>query len=148
MSTPRTIIVVEDEAPIADAISRYLGACGWDVLVCHDPVRGLDAVIADPPFAVLTDLAMPGMDGGVLVRRIREALGPDSPRIVIISANEPDPGDGELADLVCRKPFRVSELERVLSGWADRDTPASERSGTRLKRPARDADVGKKKKSG
>lgn len=145
LSNPRTVVVIDDEVPIGDAVSRFLGMSGWHVLVCYDPARGLDAVIADPPFALLVDLKMPSMHGGTLVRRVREALGPDSPRIVIISAHQPTHEDAALVDGVLRKPFRPSELENLLAGWAEEDPPAVDRSGTR-RRPGHAAPAEPKKK--
>lgn len=136
-SIGRTVVVIDDERPIADAISRFLAACGWDVVVCSDAQRGLDAVVRDPPFVLLTDMAMPGLDGVTLVRRMRAALGERAPRVMFISANEPTAQELELVDTYRRKPFRVSELERTLRTWAEEEDRAQvTASGTRQKRPS------------
>lgn len=128
------VVVVDDELTIAEALARYLRACGWTVQVFHDPTEALTSVLDDPPFALLTDLSMPGLDGATLVRRVRRRLGDRAPKVVFISANEPVGEDRRLADALCRKPFRISRLEQKLRAWADdaaRDPTKS--SGTRLR---------------
>src|SRR6478752_626243 len=65
------VLVVEDEAAIADILRRYLTREGFGVHVESDGVRGLDAVRTLHPVAVVLDVGLPGMDGTEVCRTLR-----------------------------------------------------------------------------
>ena len=65
------ILVVEDEAPIADVLRLYLDRAGYDIAVESDGPRGLAAVRDRRPDAVILDVGLPGMDGTEICRRMR-----------------------------------------------------------------------------
>ena len=48
---------------------------GYEAAVAYGGSAALALVAADPPAAALLDLAMPGMDGYEVARRLRAALG-------------------------------------------------------------------------
>jgi two-component system response regulator BaeR len=66
MSTPypaQRILVVEDDAKIADMLANYLRAQGFVPVPCADGNAAVAAVRSDPPALVLLDLMLPGLDG-------------------------------------------------------------------------------------
>lgn len=65
------ILIVEDEAPIADVLRIYLDRAGYAVAVENDGVRGLAAVRERRPDAVILDVGLPGIDGTEICRRMR-----------------------------------------------------------------------------
>lgn len=65
------ILIVEDEAPIADVLRLYLDRAGYAVAVESDGLRGLDAVRERRPDAVILDVGLPGIDGTEICRRMR-----------------------------------------------------------------------------
>lgn len=67
------VLVVEDEAPIADILRLYLDRSGFDVAVARDGPQGLAAVHERHPDAVILDVGLPGMDGTEICRRMRAA---------------------------------------------------------------------------
>jgi DNA-binding response OmpR family regulator len=67
------VLVVEDEAPIADVLRLYLDRSGFDVAVATDGPGGLEAVSRRHPDAVILDVGLPGMDGTEICRRMRAA---------------------------------------------------------------------------
>lgn len=136
------VVVIDDEKTIADAICRYLRVCGWRVRAFTDAFAGLEAVLEDPPFALITDVAMPGLDGLELVRHVRRALGEARPHTMFISANLLDHAERELADAYFEKPFRVSAVEEALARWSAPPGTEVGSSGTRLKRPVRRGEDG------
>jgi two-component system, OmpR family, response regulator len=65
------VLIVEDEAPIADVLRLYLERAGYVVAVESDGVRGLIAVRDQHPDAIILDVGLPGMDGTEICRRMR-----------------------------------------------------------------------------
>ena len=65
------ILIVEDEAPIADVLRLYLERSGYLVAVESDGVRGLIAARDRHPDAIILDVGLPGMDGTEICRRMR-----------------------------------------------------------------------------
>jgi CheY-like chemotaxis protein/anti-sigma regulatory factor (Ser/Thr protein kinase) len=64
------ILVVEDSSEQQALITALLEGEGYEVATAGDGRRGLDAMAADKPDLVLTDLNMPGMDGLELVEAV------------------------------------------------------------------------------
>lgn len=67
------VLIIEDEAPIAEVLRLYLAREGFDVAVASDGPSGLAAVISRRPAAVILDVGLPGMDGTEVCRRMRAA---------------------------------------------------------------------------
>jgi twitching motility two-component system response regulator PilH len=71
MPTPRRILVVEDDAAIREMFSDVLRAAGMDVMEAADGMMAFTATSVVPPDLVITDIAMPRMDGIELTRALR-----------------------------------------------------------------------------
>jgi CheY-like chemotaxis protein len=71
-----TIVIVEDHDDARRYLSIYLGRLGATVVTAKNGWEGLEAIKNNSPRVVLSDIAMPGMDGFELLREIR-ALGAD-----------------------------------------------------------------------
>jgi CheY-like chemotaxis protein len=69
-----TIVVVEDHDDARRYLGVFLDRLGANVVVAKDGFEGLEAIKSCQPHMVLSDIAMPGMDGFELLRKIR-ALG-------------------------------------------------------------------------
>jgi CheY-like chemotaxis protein len=69
-----TIVVVEDHDDQRRYLGVFLEGLGANVVVARNGFEGLDAIRNHHPDIVLSDIAMPGMDGFELLREIR-ALG-------------------------------------------------------------------------
>jgi DNA-binding response OmpR family regulator len=67
------ILVIEDEPQILDFIRRGLQREGYNVLVATDGETGLEKAFAELPDLVILDVMLPGIDGLVVCRQIREA---------------------------------------------------------------------------
>src|ERR1700744_2963288 len=66
------ILVVDDEPQITRVLRTSLQSNGHEGTVARDGVEGLELFLKARPELVITDLAMPGMDGIQLTREIRE----------------------------------------------------------------------------
>jgi two-component system, OmpR family, response regulator len=124
------VLVVEDERPIADLVRLYLARDGFGVHVERDGPTGLDAARRIRPVVCIVDIALPGMDGTEICRRMREA-GDWTP-VIFLTARD-DEIDRVLglelgADDYVTKPFsprelvaRVRALLRRAAGPPDQD---------------------------
>ena len=72
-SDKRRILVVEDNADVAEALRLLLAACGYDVAVAHTGQEGLRAARQLEPHVVLCDIELPDRDGYVVGTLLRES---------------------------------------------------------------------------
>jgi len=107
----RSILVVEDEEPIAEAVRVRLESEGYDVRVAGDGPQALRLAGEDRPDLVVLDLMLPGMDGLEVCRELQR----DSwvPVLMLTArADEADKIAGLAvgADDYMTKPFSSREL--------------------------------------
>jgi two-component system, OmpR family, KDP operon response regulator KdpE len=110
MKRPR-ILIVDDDAAIRATLAEQLASRDYEITSAADGGEGFDRFRLDPPDLVLTDLAMPGVDGYELIRRIRSV---SAVPILVLSVRG---GDAEKvraldlgADDYVVKPFSMVEL--------------------------------------
>ncbi|MBF6541344.1 response regulator, partial [Nocardia farcinica] len=86
------VLVVEDEAAIAELISLNLRHAGYEVTVAPDSVRAIAEVDKVLPDLVILDWMLPGQSGLALAKRWRaEVRTRDLPIIMLTArADEPD----------------------------------------------------------
>jgi two-component system, OmpR family, alkaline phosphatase synthesis response regulator PhoP len=112
------ILIVEDNADLAEGIAFNLKLEGHETLVAPDGLKGVEAFRSFAPDLVLLDLMLPGMDGYDVLRQIR-GQGRRVPVIILSArAEEADKVRGFKldADQYVTKPFGILELiERVAS---------------------------------
>jgi DNA-binding response OmpR family regulator len=65
------ILIIEDEANIAQVIRLYLEQAGYTVISATDGVAGLELHAREHPDLVILDLMLPALDGMEVCRRIR-----------------------------------------------------------------------------
>ena len=105
------ILIVEDEAAIADLEKDYLELSGFEVEVSNDGNTGLKRALNEDFDLVILDLMLPGVDGFEICRQVRAEK--NTP-IIMVSAKKDDidkiRGLGLGADDYMTKPFSPSEL--------------------------------------
>jgi DNA-binding response OmpR family regulator len=106
------VLVVEDDAAIADVIRMNLANAGYGVQIEHDGLGGLDAVRRLRPAAIILDVGLPGIDGVEVCRRLRAEHDWTPVLFVTARDDEIDRVVGlELgADDYVTKPFSPREL--------------------------------------
>ncbi len=108
---PRRVLIIEDEPSIADYVTIYCKAEGYEVLHERDGLAGLTRFMAELPDLVLLDLMLPGLDGIEVCRRIRYSS--DVPVIMVTARSEEVDkllGLEIGADDYVTKPFSPREL--------------------------------------
>jgi two-component system nitrogen regulation response regulator NtrX len=79
---PETILIVDDEQAILQALSAILTDEGYRVIDAPDGATAVKAVAKEPPSAMLLDIWMPEQDGLETLRQVRE-LAPQLPVIMM-----------------------------------------------------------------
>src|SRR5262245_8367023 len=108
---PRTILVVEDEASIAEAVATRLRSEGFAVTIAADGPAGVDRCRELEPDLVVLDLMLPGLDGLDVFREIQR----DRPvPVLMLTARDSESdlvtGLATGADDYLTKPFSSREL--------------------------------------
>ena len=116
------MLVVDDDAPVRRMLERSLAAAGFEVESASDGGAALAAAERRLPDLVVLDVAMPGMDGLAVSRRLR-AKGADV-GILMLTARDAVPdrvaGLEAGADDYLVKPFATEELVARLRALARR----------------------------
>ena len=123
------VLVVEDEADLADAVARGLRREGYAVDVAYDGDEALDKAAVNAYDLVCLDLNLPGIDGIEVVRRIRTDGGREPPRVLMLTARDRTVdrvvGLDEGADDYLVKPFDFGELKARVRALLRRDAGRS-----------------------
>jgi two-component system, OmpR family, response regulator len=116
--SPLRVLVVDDEANIAELISMALRYEGFEVRAAHTGTKAVSAAKEFRPDAVVLDIMLPDFDGLEVLRRMR-ATEPDVP-VVFLTARDAveDRVVGLTAggDDYVTKPFSLEELVARLRG--------------------------------
>lgn len=110
------VLVVDDDRDILQFLRQEL-ACGYKVLVAENGSEGFQLALAEQPDLIISDVAMPAMDGYTLVKKIKSNSTTNHIPVILLTArtNTEDrmEGIGLGADAYLTKPFMVDELHLV-----------------------------------
>jgi two-component system KDP operon response regulator KdpE len=127
------ILVVDDEAQITRVLRTSLSTHGYDIRVANDGETALEIMKDWTPDLVITDLAMPNMDGLELCRRVR--VKSQIPIIVLSVRGEERTKVKALdagADDYVTKPFGMEELLARVRANLRRSRTNGDEDGTTL----------------
>jgi DNA-binding response OmpR family regulator len=105
------VLVVEDDAAIADVLRRTLRQEGHEVRSAEDGVQALELAESFVPDLVILDLGLPKLDGVEVCRRLRAES--DAPILILTARTDTDDrveGLDSGADDYLMKPFERKEL--------------------------------------
>lgn len=107
----KRILVVDDERQITRMLRASLQSSGYEVLTAGNGVEGLEMFQSGRPDLIITDLAMPEMNGLELTEAVRRL---DRTPIIVLSVRDTDAMKvkalDEGADDYLTKPFSMPEL--------------------------------------
>jgi CheY-like chemotaxis protein len=108
------VLIVDDQADVADALSIGLERLGYATVAVQDPLTALEAIEEDPAAfdTLLTDLQMPLMSGSELIRKARQAA--PHLHIILCTGDVRDATEAQArslgADRVLRKPVDIQSV--------------------------------------
>ncbi|MFE4449223.1 response regulator transcription factor [Streptomyces sp. NPDC056796] len=132
--SPVRVLVVDDEAPLAELLSMALRYEGWEVRSAGDGAGAVRTARDFRPDAVILDVMLPDMDGLAVLGRLRREIS-DVP-VLFLTAR--DAVEDRIAGLTAggddyvTKPFSLEEVVARLRGLIRRSGTASVRSESTL----------------
>lgn len=120
------ILIIEDEARIAQFVERGLIYEGYRVNVARDGQTGLTVARDNPPDLVILDWMLPGLDGLEVCKRLR--AGSDVPILMLTARDDIKDRVAGLdagADDYLVKPFSIDELMARVRALFRRSAPSS-----------------------
>ena len=111
------ILVIDDEPAVVDILVTCLREEGYGALGAETSDEGLKLAIVSRPELVLLDIALPGMNGIELLKRIRSII--PTTRVIMVSGNTDPVLAREALELgalaYVDKPFDFAYLKRVIA---------------------------------
>lgn len=110
------IVLVDDDPEIAQAVVNYLAPERYHIRVIGDGALVMPAVREENPDVVILDVHLPSMSGLEILRQVKSE-NPNTPVIIVsgyVSTDNAIEAMRQGAFEYLTKPFRLSELERVL----------------------------------
>jgi DNA-binding response OmpR family regulator len=104
MKTQKTILIIEDEKVLRNAIVDILKIKNFDSLEAKNGTEGLALALLKHPDLILLDLLLPEMDGMTVLKKIRaDAWGSKVPVIILTNLNATS--EQLVEDMITHKPI-------------------------------------------
>ena len=118
------LLIIDDEKEFIDTISVRLKALRYEVIEALSGEEGLEKVRTEKPELIILDLAMPGMDGFDVCRKLKIDAKLKSIPIVVLSAKF-QPNDLQFAkelgaDAYLTKPIDLKTLSTQIDAFLQR----------------------------
>ena len=113
------ILVVDDDDDVRMVAAALVEEIGYEVVAVGSGEAALKEIEAGQFALLLTDVAMPGLTGVDLARRVRE-FSPDLPIIFASGYADVQTFGEELTDeILLKKPYRIAEVAARISAALD-----------------------------
>ncbi len=82
----KKILIIDDSEQDRKIMARFLKKAGYeDLILAETGEEGVEKAKAESPDLVVSDTVLPGIDGFEVCRKIREAQGDQTPKIIIVT---------------------------------------------------------------
>ena len=85
--SPIHVLVVDDEAVLAELVSMALRYEGWDISTAGDGASAIAIARENPPDVVVLDVMLPDMSGLEVLRKLREQV-PGLPLLLLTPVSD------------------------------------------------------------
>ncbi|MEB3292695.1 MAG: response regulator transcription factor [Synechococcales bacterium] len=121
---PLTILVAEDDLGTRVAVSDYLESLGFWVVPAENGKKALALIEQERPHLIVTDIAMPELDGYSLIRQVRRHPNLRLIPVIFLTGrtelNSRIQGYQLGCDVYLEKPFELVELGAIVRNLLDR----------------------------
>jgi PAS domain S-box-containing protein len=120
------ILIVDDEPDTRDLLRQGLEYCGASVRVAGSAAEAVDAIVAEIPDILISDIGMPGIDGYDLIRQIRQLPAETGGKVAAVALTAYTRVEDRLQalragyDMHVPKPVELAELVAVAASVARR----------------------------
>lgn len=120
------ILIVDDEPDTRDLLRQGLEYCGANVRLAGSAAEAVDAIVAEVPDIMISDIGMPGIDGYDLIRQIRELPADAGGKVAAVALTAYTRVEDRLQalragyDMHVPKPVELAELVAVAASVARR----------------------------
>jgi CheY-like chemotaxis protein len=111
----RRVLVIDDEPAVRALVAASLEGAACEVETCADARTALQSALQTPPRLILLDVALPGMNGADLLRRLRAEPATHAVPVVMLTGLEPPAGAHP--DAILHKPFAPQDLRDTVLEW-------------------------------
>ena len=111
-SSPRPVLVVEDDPATREVVRRALERDGWIVTEAENGRGGLESIARAAPDLVVLDLMMPEMDGFEFVAELRKTEAGRRIPVVVVTAKEITAEDRQRLNGQVRRIFHKGSFSR------------------------------------
>jgi DNA-binding response OmpR family regulator len=111
------ILIVEDNTDTREALHHYFTNAGYEVPTAVDGGEGIYMAKAEKPDLILTDIAMPKMDGTDMIRQLRSEPETAEIPILIFTARSSSTTEKAIeagATEAFYKPFDFDDLRKAV----------------------------------
>jgi len=135
MSNPR-ILVVDDNPTNLKLISDLLECEGYEILKAFDAEEAQAIIAAGPVDLVLLDIALPGMDGLTLTRKLKASPATQGLAIIALTAFAMKGDEEKARDAGCdgyiTKPINTRTLPKLIAEYLPKTEPAAPKPGLNI----------------
>jgi len=131
---PIRVLVVDDEAVLAELMSMALRYEGWEIATASDGATAIALARDNPPDVVVLDVMLPDMSGLDVLRRLREQI----PGLPLLLLTAKDSLEDRIAGLTAggddyvTKPFSLEEVVLRLRALLRRTGVTDESGGAKI----------------
>ncbi len=114
----RTVVIVEDQADVADMLAEMMRVCGFHAITCNYSAPAIGLITSQKPDIVLLDVMMPDVSGYEVLKSMRaETQIAHIPVILISALSQPTDirtGIAAGASAFLSKPVDFLELRKTV----------------------------------
>jgi PAS domain S-box-containing protein len=120
-------LLVDDDTDGRELLKVSLAQCGAEVIAVESAAGAFDVIVREMPDVLVSDIAMPAMDGNELIRRVRALPGGERVRAIALTAHASADARMEAIqagyDIFLTKPVDAVELSTMVSRLGRRPMP-------------------------
>ncbi len=124
MENKKTILVVEDDTPLRNALCDKFGREGFAVLEAKNGEEALGVALDEHPDLIMLDIIMPVMDGMTMLKKLREDYWGNNVPVIILtnlsSDHEAVEAFKNLAyDFIVKSNYKINDLVKIIKEKLD-----------------------------